>query len=504
MAWVIEVFAKPQAFHPDREGVNMALRAHVKDGKIVCSGCAAIVGPDSSACPQCSEDLAGDLEAMICPYCSAVIKRFSSECSHCGLRFKAMKKPTVEKSTEDEEFLKRLLEWGKKMQTKDAEDVETDEDLVEKEQAHSVIKAVLGSKEPTTIQKETIIQIEKTAMEKKDLEVREESILTIAEPLEAALRARHASIQEAEAELVEISKELDELNSRQDPKAVTKREKLERKRALLETEKSEIQKLEAGLNSIDETYKKLLADHKRELEAKEANLKARLDAFKMEMERREDEKRRMEKKEAMLHIQEKEAAAKLERLAERERLLEAREKEVNRQLDELKAQRDATPAGTSSPPAANTYGKWIIDPNEVEDVFKKSKKAREDWFAEQRRIQKELVGVAGSPAPILVGADSITGREIADSGESHEPSRHAELDDKIARLEATVSRLEKERQAVQAAENAAKEFDEDLKKVLKVVDDLLGKLPDDSIDAFAKSDAFKMYQKVLDRYLGEG
>jgi hypothetical protein len=197
----------------------MALRAHVKDGKIVCSGCAALLEPESSACPQCSESMEGDLEAMVCPYCSAVLKRFSSECSHCGLRFKAMKKPTVEKSTEDEEFLKRLLEWGKKMQTKDEE---TDEDVVEKEQAQTIIKTVLGSKEPTSMQKETIIQIEKTAMERKDLEVREESILTIAEPLEAALRARHASIQEAEAELVEISRELEDLNSRQDPKAETR------------------------------------------------------------------------------------------------------------------------------------------------------------------------------------------------------------------------------------------------------------------------------------------
>lgn len=482
----------------------MALRAHVKDGKIVCSSCAALLEPESSLCPQCSESMEGDLEAMVCPYCSAVLKRFSSECSHCGLRFKAMKKPTVEKSTEDEEFLKRLLEWGKKMQTKDNE--ETDEDLVEKEQAHTVIKAVLGSKEPTTTQKENIIQIEKTAMEKKDLEVREESILTIAEPLEAALKARHASILEAEAELVEIARELEDINSRQDPKAATKRERLERKRAFLETEKSEIQKLETGLNSIDETYKKLLADHKRELEAKEANLKERLDAFKMEMERREDEKRRMEKKEAMLHIQEKEASAKLDRLVERERLLEAREKDVKRQLDDLKALREAMPSGGSAAPQGNTYGKWIIDPNEVEDVFKKSKKAREDWFAEQRRVQKELIGIHGSqaPAPVAAAAKTENPAPNAEPAKPLAPEQNAELDAKIAGLEANVARLEKERQAVQDAEKAAKEFDEDLKKVLKVVDDLLGKLPDDAIDAFSKSDEFKIYQKIMDRYLGEG
>jgi hypothetical protein len=273
------------------------------------------------------------------------------------------------------------------------------------------------------------------------------------------------------------------------------------KRAFLETEKSEIQKLEVGLNNIDETYKKLLADHKRELEAKEANLKERLDAFKMEMERREDEKRRMEKKEAMLHIQEKEAAAKLDRLVERERLLEARERDVKRQLDELKAQRDAIPTGTAATPQTNTYGKWIIDPNEVEDVFKKSKKAREDWFAEQRRLQKELIGIRGPSDSMPASVDNSM---PAPNGATTQPAQDAVLDAKIAALEANVVRLEGERLALREAEKIAKEFDEDLKKVLKVVDDLLGKLPDEAIDAFANSDEFKIYQKIMDRYLGEG
>ena len=88
----------------------MALRAHVKDGKIVCSSCAALVSAETASCGQCGEALDGDLDAMMCPYCGAVLKRFSTECSQCGLRFRAVKKTTVEKGTEDEEFLKRLLE----------------------------------------------------------------------------------------------------------------------------------------------------------------------------------------------------------------------------------------------------------------------------------------------------------------------------------------------------------------------------------------------------------
>jgi DNA repair exonuclease SbcCD ATPase subunit len=480
----------------------MALRAHVKDGKVVCSSCATPLSAESASCTQCGESLEGDLDAMVCPYCAAVLKRYSNECSQCGLRFRAVKKPVVEKGTEDEEFLKRLLEWGKKMK---ATDEETDEDVAEKEQAHTVLKTIIGTREPTPLQKETLQEIEKTAEEKKAFEVREESILSISEPLEAALRARHASIHEAENELVEISKELDELNSRQDPKAMAKRERLEHKRELLETEKKEIQRLEDRLNEIDETYKKLLADHKRELDEKEANLKGRLDAFKQEMERRDDEKRRMEKKEAMLQIKEREASATLERLRERERALEAREAELTRKLDALRAERDALASGSSGAPTVGLAGKWIIDPGEVEDVFKKSKKAREDWFAEQKAAQAEIMARHAAQEPQGVhpakAGPAYAQEKPADNIVRDDP-RVAQLDARIKELVSKIDHLEAEKASVNKAEAEAKEFDDDLKKVLRLVDDLLGKLPDDAVDAFAKSDEFKLYQKVLDKYLG--
>jgi flagellar biosynthesis/type III secretory pathway M-ring protein FliF/YscJ len=42
-------------------------------------------------------------------------------------------------------------------------------------------------------------------------------------------------------------------------------------------------------------------------------------------------------------------------------------------------------------------------------------------------------------------------------------------------------------------------IDEDVKKVLKMVDDLLEKLPDDIIEQFTKSEDFKLYKKVIEK-----
>ncbi|MBA3044195.1 hypothetical protein FP804_03560 [archaeon] len=43
-------------------------------------------------------------------------------------------------------------------------------------------------------------------------------------------------------------------------------------------------------------------------------------------------------------------------------------------------------------------------------------------------------------------------------------------------------------------------IDEEVKKLLKVLDELLGKLPKEIIDEFVKSEEYKLYEKVLERY----
>ncbi len=45
-----------------------------------------------------------------------------------------------------------------------------------------------------------------------------------------------------------------------------------------------------------------------------------------------------------------------------------------------------------------------------------------------------------------------------------------------------------------------KPCDPDVKKVLEVMDKLLGSLPSDKIDEFTKTPDYELYQKVLKRY----
>jgi len=43
-------------------------------------------------------------------------------------------------------------------------------------------------------------------------------------------------------------------------------------------------------------------------------------------------------------------------------------------------------------------------------------------------------------------------------------------------------------------------FDEDIKKVLEITDNLLGKLPDEVIDEFIKSKDYELYEKIINKY----
>jgi septal ring factor EnvC (AmiA/AmiB activator) len=43
-------------------------------------------------------------------------------------------------------------------------------------------------------------------------------------------------------------------------------------------------------------------------------------------------------------------------------------------------------------------------------------------------------------------------------------------------------------------------MDEDTRKILKILDDLLENLPEEIVDKFAKSNDYLLYEKVLDAY----
>lgn len=459
----------------------MANRGHTKDGKVVCSECGSIIEETAEMCEHCGEPLSLDFDAFVCPYCGSVLDSSVSHCTNCGLRFKGEEKVSS-RSKEDEEFLSRLLEWGRKMESKRTPD--KGEDKVETERASQVFMDVVGVTS-SEIQEETFEELRKSAEVREEFEKREQSILQLAEPLRNALTLWKNTLNGAEGELTQLQKELEGLDD-EDVNTVQKRSEVERRMAEISIERGAIQNLEENIENMDGAYRSLLERHRVDLLKKEDDLKTRLGAFKNEMGRREQEKERMKARENFLTKKEEELEARIQSLKEREVSLKRTEAKLKAEIESLKEERvDIDELKEPASELIVAKGKWLVDEKELKTIIKKSKSVRETWLKEQKEIQKAF--------------------ESGESVEQMEKESVARFDDREKELEKKINDLEKKLSKARTVDKKlAKEEvrlvadEKKLKKVLKVLDDLLGQLPDEIIEKFVQSKHFKLYEDLMD------
>jgi len=459
----------------------MANRGHTKDGDVVCSECGAVIEATAETCEHCGEPLSLDFDAKVCPYCATVLDSETHHCGNCGLRFKGEDKGAI-RSKEDEEFLSRLLEWGRKLESKRTP--ATKADKVETEKAGEIFKDVLGVAEPH-IEAETFEELKKSAEEREEFEKREQSILQIAQPLQKALELRKHALNGAEGELALLKHELETL-AEDDTGAIRKRSEVERRMAEISMERGAIQSLEENIENMDGAYRSLLEQHRVELLDKESNLQTRLDAFKNEMRRREQEKDKLRSREEFLMKKEDELDARIKSLKERETSLKKTENKLKKEIEALKS--DKTDIGELKDQATEfiaTKGKWLVDEKEIRSILKKSKSVRGTWLKEQREIQKAFAS-----------GESVEQMEQESGSRFRE--REKELEDKIAKLENDLINAQKEDKKVSKEEAKLGLDEKKLKKVLKVLDDLLGQLSDEEIENFVKTKEFKLYEELMD------
>jgi hypothetical protein len=426
------------------------------------------------------EALDEDFDAIVCPYCGSVLDASVTHCTNCGLRFKEEK--SVIRSEEDEEFLSRLLDWGRKLEATRSDEGKSDQ--VETEQASEVLKDVIGVS-PTSIQEETLIELQKSAEERDEFEKREESILQLAEPLRKALKVRKKTLFGAEIKLTKLQTQLEKLGE-DDVNTMKQRSEIERRMAEISIEKDAIQGLEENIKNMDNAYRSLLEQHRSELIDKEGELKVRLDAFKEEMVRREKEKDKLVAREDYLKDREEELELRIQSLKDRENSLKKTEDKMVKEVEALKTEREGIEE-LKKPTAKfiTAKGKWLVDEKEIKSILKKSKSVRETWLKEQKEIQKAF-------------AKGESEEQVEQESQDRLDRREKELEEKIQGLEIKLAKAEEESEKL-SKEEAKLTFDEKkLKKVLKVVDDLLGNLPDEMIEKFAKSKDYKMYEKLMD------
>jgi chromosome segregation ATPase len=264
-------------------------------------------------------------------------------------------------------------------------------------------------------------------------------IWELAEPFQRVIRLRRKKLEQMNVLLQSAQKRISELESATDEVEMMERSELERQVAQLEEERNEILEIEKGIIEMETIYRNLLSLQETELKRKEDNLKLRLEIFQKEIVRRDKDKKRLLDWERSLKEKEEE-------LAKKEGSLENQVEKVERRI--------------------------------TEEVEARLAEGESGGSAEAQLSKLEEV-----PDPDLQ-------RENEEKIES--------LGRRIGELEGEMDRIVKAKDVLEDQSRQLSDQNHEMKDVLKRLDALLGELPDNIVQEFAKSKDFEKYEKVLE------
>jgi len=281
----------------------------------------------------------------------------------------------------------------------------------------------------------------------------EQALYKLAEPFDEMLARRKRRLEQMDVLIERARKRIAALGEATNPLEVREREELKRQIEELLLEKEDILKLEEGLVDLENTYRNILRMQQDELKARETSLRARVEAFRHELESREHAFGQIRERESDMVRREDEFRRLVNRLHEREKEFDKRE-ELLREKARLLDERHHALSGAE------------VDLE------------RRRWELEQK---------AGSKAPPTETTVTVQSSEEMNS-----------LRGRLAELEEQMEKLIEEKSHLAEEQRSFIDLREQMKAVLQDLDELLGELPDEKIQRFAKSKGFARYEKILD------
>jgi len=276
------------------------------------------------------------------------------------------------------------------------------------------------------------------------------AVFRLSEPFQRILLNRKKRIEQMDALVARARRRIRMLESSNNAIEIREREELKRQVEEILVEREDIIKIEEGMVEMERIYRNILNLQQSQLRDREESLKGRMEAFRKELERREQEKAQIKEREVDLNRREEEFRSMLDRLRERERDLETREARLS---ETIKALEDRT--------------RQVV--SKEDDVRKRA----------------QMADLRGGRAEITIQA---SGTELRD------------LQIRITDMEEQMERIVEEKNRLKEQHDRLSKVHEDVKSVLKVLDELMEKLPEAEIKKFAKSKEFSAYEKVLDQY----
>jgi uncharacterized coiled-coil protein SlyX len=299
--------------------------------------------------------------------------------------------------------------------------------------------------------------------EVEDTKRRTQSLWELSEPFEKVIRSRRRRLSKINSLLERARERLASLEGSGLEEDTEERDRLKRQIDEIMEEKEEIIRIEEGIAEMERIYRNLLSLQETELKKKQESLRIRIQSFEEEIEKRDSERDTIRSREEALRAREREFRNKITEMEHRESALTNREKDLKDKMRLLR--------------------------KEELDVMKKrfmgessSLPTRKGWVEKEGGVKPEVVEVGsdGQPSGPGNGLD--------------------ELNIRIAKLEEEVKRVAEEKDRLKEMNRTIAQSQMNVKKVLKILDDLLERLPDEDIKKFVDSEEFKLYEKVLENF----
>ena len=278
----------------------------------------------------------------------------------------------------------------------------------------------------------------------------------LSEPFEKILQSRKKRIEQMDALVSRARRRIKMLETSNNPVELREREELKRQVEEILVEREDILKIEEGITEMERTYHNILNLQQSQLRVREDPLRGRMEMFRKELERQEQEKAQIKEKEGELVRRGEEFRRLVESLQKRERELATREDQMNERLRSLEEQ------------------------------------------ARRLAVLEDGIQRRARPPELTTESGARTSSQEITLKPSDVEIRDLKL--RISELEENMEHVLEEKNQLAEDRKRTAAFGEDVKSVLKVLDELLGKLPEDEIKKFARSKNFSTYEKIFEEY----
>jgi len=450
----------------------MVAKAATRSGEFFCFHCGKSVQRDDARCRNCGVEFDRIVESFRCPRCSNLLPVGAVACPSCNLGFKVKTVEAPNNISADDKFLMKLIEWGKQ-ETKSAPPEQPASRAVRVAKAplppppppdeSPMTRTAVPTKSTATFVSRSVSDI-KMKVQPTESSSPKSQVVRKQTPRGVSVKIATAS---ARAEEYPEPKTIATESISNGAAVIQSEHRLDVRQLLaqLEEESRERDRLENEIRELRTMMQRQKAAPQEPVEP-EPSLSSQ--ALKKLLEDRDREITELK--------------AKIEELARREEHLNRKIRAYSIKLKELEALKRGGEA-SSQRETISSSGQEIDGRVEAE-LFDE----REEWMKDQSKIKAGLIEIRNQ----LISskeAGRVTYYPSPPSGE---------LLEKIEVLEEKLADANKEREELREQLRKLEESRKDVSTLLKVLDQLLGKLPPEIIDEFSKSENFRLYEKVLD------